>query len=473
MRTSVPKRSTGTAPIAVKRDRRPKLAEEVARRIEKDIIAGGWEEGRFIGSEADLVKRYGVSRWSIREAISILERDGLARMRRGGNGGLFVATPGADAAVEALRNYLEFSRVSVEDIIAARAPIEELVVVLAAKRIDTVAIAQLQRLASEVTSAPIEDIAPYGITMLKALREATRNVVLAVFSKTLGQLTMVFTMRSDISDERFQKFYYQLMRTRVAQVKAIAGKEIDAARRIEQEHIRVSRTMLTASIANLPKNRRTLAVGRKRVARWLATDATSPVSLKRSDLVAQQIHMGIVAAGWQPGAHLGLEPELQKRYGVSRAVFREAVRSLERLGAVEMRAGGGRGLKVGSPDPAATIRTAQIFLTHCGAKPEEVNEVSAALDRTAVLLAARRPPPERKAAAERLRAIAMSKSDATLSEEANRMGEFYLTLAEACGNPILELFMRVLQGMARLKAQQQLPARKIEQVLKQIRSIQV
>jgi DNA-binding FadR family transcriptional regulator len=81
------------------RSRRPKLAEELAHAIEKDILAQGWREGRSIGNEAALVERYRASRWTVRQAITIVERDGLARMRRGRNGGLVVATPGSHAEI--------------------------------------------------------------------------------------------------------------------------------------------------------------------------------------------------------------------------------------------------------------------------------------------------------------------------------------------------------------------------------------
>src|SRR6266487_6363834 len=56
------------------------------------------------------------------------------------------------------------------------------------------------------------------------------------------------------------------------------------------------------------------------------------VTLKKAEIVADQIAQTIVGQRWEPGELFGSEVELIARYGVSRAVFREAVRLLEHHG---------------------------------------------------------------------------------------------------------------------------------------------
>jgi DNA-binding FadR family transcriptional regulator len=70
-----------------------KLAALTARRIEDEIIARRWPIGEVIGSEADLMARYEVSRAVLREAVRLVEHHGAARMRRGPSGGLVVQAP--------------------------------------------------------------------------------------------------------------------------------------------------------------------------------------------------------------------------------------------------------------------------------------------------------------------------------------------------------------------------------------------
>src|SRR5215213_455367 len=108
-----------------------KLATQVARRIETDIIGRGWPVGESLGSEPELRERYGVSRSVVREAVRLVEHHQVARMRRGPNGGLFIAAPAARAMV----SYLEYVGTSVDDLMQARRLLEPLAAGLAATRV--------------------------------------------------------------------------------------------------------------------------------------------------------------------------------------------------------------------------------------------------------------------------------------------------------------------------------------------------
>ena len=82
------------------------------------------------------------------------------------------------------------------------------------------------------------------------------------------------------------------------------------------------------------------------------------VTLKKAETIADQIVQTIVSQRWEPGELFGSEVELIARYGVSRAVFREAVRLLEHHGLVEMRRGLHGGLFIRQPDPTPVALTA-------------------------------------------------------------------------------------------------------------------
>ncbi|HEY2436819.1 MAG TPA: GntR family transcriptional regulator, partial [Solirubrobacteraceae bacterium] len=111
-----------------------KLAEQVALRIEEEVRAGGWSVGTNLGSEAELLERYGVSRAVIREAVGLTEYLGVARMRRGPGGGLLVTVPDTSAVITAVVFYLTYRQVRVDDIFVARRPLEDLAARLAAER---------------------------------------------------------------------------------------------------------------------------------------------------------------------------------------------------------------------------------------------------------------------------------------------------------------------------------------------------
>ena len=64
-----------------------KLARRAADRIISEVVARGWPVGEVLGSEVELLERYGLSRAVFREAVRIVEHLQVARMRRGPGGG--------------------------------------------------------------------------------------------------------------------------------------------------------------------------------------------------------------------------------------------------------------------------------------------------------------------------------------------------------------------------------------------------
>ena len=73
-----------------------KLARRAAEQIIADIIELGWPVGHILGSEAELLDRYAVSRAVLREAVRLMEHQHVARMRRGRGGGLVIDEPDID-----------------------------------------------------------------------------------------------------------------------------------------------------------------------------------------------------------------------------------------------------------------------------------------------------------------------------------------------------------------------------------------
>ena len=65
--------------------------EMVAEAIEREITSGRLKPGDEIGTEAELVRQFGVNRSTVREGIRVLEQSGLVRREAARK--LFVCTP--------------------------------------------------------------------------------------------------------------------------------------------------------------------------------------------------------------------------------------------------------------------------------------------------------------------------------------------------------------------------------------------
>src|SRR3954471_4517620 len=122
-----PMDDSASYPLAVadEAQRRPKLAERLARDLALAISRDGLPPGHALGSEAELARRLHASRWTVREALGILESERLISIRRGRYGGIFVAAPSNATISTAIRSYLEFIRVDVPEIIEVRRLLNE------------------------------------------------------------------------------------------------------------------------------------------------------------------------------------------------------------------------------------------------------------------------------------------------------------------------------------------------------------
>ena len=121
-----------------------KKAEIVADQIAQTIVGQRWEPGELFGSEVELIARYGVSRAVFREAVRLLEHHGLAEMRRGLHGGLFIRQPDPKPVAKAMAVYLDFEKVEPRQLEDARLAIEVVCVERAAARISEDDVAEVR-----------------------------------------------------------------------------------------------------------------------------------------------------------------------------------------------------------------------------------------------------------------------------------------------------------------------------------------
>ena len=79
--------------MVVQRIRQPRVAEIVASRLREDILSGRLKEGDVLPSQESLFSEFGVSPPALREAIHILETDGLISVRRATSAGRWFICP--------------------------------------------------------------------------------------------------------------------------------------------------------------------------------------------------------------------------------------------------------------------------------------------------------------------------------------------------------------------------------------------
>ena len=100
--------------------RAPKTAELIADQLRAKIVRGVLKKGDALPTEQELVKQFGVSRPTLREAFRILESESLIVVRRGSRGGVLVAAPETSVAARSFGLLLQMSGTTLADVYEAR-----------------------------------------------------------------------------------------------------------------------------------------------------------------------------------------------------------------------------------------------------------------------------------------------------------------------------------------------------------------
>ncbi len=100
----------------------------IAWAIEHEAVELGWVVGRIVGSERELIDRFGASRDVVREAIRLLEARGSVLVERGRNGGVWLAKPDIEWAAGALAMFLRasgYTDVQLDETLSIARPLHE------------------------------------------------------------------------------------------------------------------------------------------------------------------------------------------------------------------------------------------------------------------------------------------------------------------------------------------------------------
>jgi DNA-binding FadR family transcriptional regulator len=114
----------------------PRIGEIVARTLRDRILDGALPDGAAPPRQEDLMREFGVSRPSLREALRELETEGLISVRRGNVGGAVVQLPNATSVAYMLGLALQSEKVAIDDVSSALLHLEPVCAALCAERED-------------------------------------------------------------------------------------------------------------------------------------------------------------------------------------------------------------------------------------------------------------------------------------------------------------------------------------------------
>src|SRR5919198_3938433 len=89
-----------------------RVSAEIVEQVKAAIRDGRLAPGDQLPPERDLTRQLGVSRVSVRDALRMLEAQGLVEVRVGARGGAFVTTPAPGLVGEGIADMLLLSAVT-------------------------------------------------------------------------------------------------------------------------------------------------------------------------------------------------------------------------------------------------------------------------------------------------------------------------------------------------------------------------
>jgi GntR family transcriptional repressor for pyruvate dehydrogenase complex len=166
-----------------------------------------------------------------------------------------------------------------------------------------------------------------------------------------------------------------------------------------------------------------------------------------STQIVNQVRDALFAKELRPGDFLGTEKDLAERFGVSRIVARDALRTLEAQGIVEIKVGAGGGARIAKGNARLFAEALAVQLDLAGVTAAEIMEAQRAIECHAAELAAINATAADHA---RLRAL-LADAERRLDDVPafTRLGhEFHLAVAEASHNRALVVQLISLQHVS-------------------------
>lgn len=213
-----------------------RASQEIVAQIKASIFEGRLTPGDRLPSEKELTEQFGVSRITVRDAMRVLESQGLVEIKVGSGGGAFVASPSSEPVTQVLTDMLRLQGITIRELVEARLVIETAIVTYAAERAtceDLDAMRHAIEQARMARAAGEARFTPTSIEFHIALARAAKNQVLfftvssfrTPFYETLDKLSPDNGM-ADQAIEDHQKL-----------LDAIADHDAERARQVMREHL--------------------------------------------------------------------------------------------------------------------------------------------------------------------------------------------------------------------------------------------
>jgi DNA-binding FadR family transcriptional regulator len=246
--------SLGIGPEARRRLSARRTAEIVADELRRQIIDGELSDGDLLPRQEVLVSQFSVSLVSLREALRILETEGLVSVRRGNRGGAVVHAPAKASAAYMIGLLLQRDEVQLGDLGTALQELDPMCAALAARRTDRgdTLVPKLREI-NESMAEHIADVPRYAAIGGQFHDEVVGGCGNATMVAVVGSLETLLSSHHDHwARERAERGQYPSLNQRrntlnahVKMTDAIEAGDDERARKLAAKHISTTQSYLS------------------------------------------------------------------------------------------------------------------------------------------------------------------------------------------------------------------------------------
>ena len=213
----------------------PKASDVLADDLRERILRGDFPEGTALPPERELVNQTRMSRATIREALRILEVQGLVRVKTGRAGGAYVSRPGQDSMADSVDLLIRARRIRIPALLETREAIEPFCAQLAANHRTDEDLGRLEAAnAAMAADGTLAEFLQANVDWHVAVAVAGHNELLTGFMLALSRSIYAATDNRGFVDDDVRQ---TTLRAHRAVTKAIQAKDPDAARRRMSRHV--------------------------------------------------------------------------------------------------------------------------------------------------------------------------------------------------------------------------------------------
>ena len=210
----------------------PKSSDVLADELRERILCGDFPEDTALPPERELVKQTRMSRATVREALRILEVQGLVRVKTGRAGGAYVYRPGQDSMADSVSLLIRARQIRIPALLET---LEPFCAQLAAKCRTDEDLGRLEAAnAAMAADGTLAEFLQANVDWHVAVAAASHNELLAGFMLALSRSIYASTDNQGFVDDDVRR---TTLRAHRAVTKAIRAQDPDAASRRMSRHV--------------------------------------------------------------------------------------------------------------------------------------------------------------------------------------------------------------------------------------------